>query len=69
LRLSAGGGAGGCGIEEQGQACVGGALHGLEVEVEDADDRLADPLWLVRRTRTLRAAHVDRVILQNDAAG
>ena len=38
------GGAGGCGVGEQGQAGMGGQLHGLEVEVEGADDRMVDAL-------------------------
>jgi hypothetical protein len=42
LRLSAVGGACGCGVGEQGQAGVGGKLHGLEIEVEGADDRMMD---------------------------
>ena len=32
----------GCGVDEQGQAGVGGKLHGLEVEVEGADDGMVD---------------------------
>ena len=44
LEAVGGGGAGGCGVGEQGRAGVGGELHGLEVEVMEADDQVMDAL-------------------------
>src|SRR5262249_62161728 len=40
------GGGGGCrrGVDEQRESWVGGKLHGLEVEVEGADDGVAESL-------------------------
>lgn len=37
-------GAGGCCLGEQGRAWVGGELHGLGVEVMEADDQMMDAL-------------------------
>src|SRR5580698_4873700 len=38
------GSSGSCGVDEQGEAGVSWKLHGLEIEVEEADDRVADAL-------------------------